>query len=488
MVAVFTGSASADEYDYEALAWKCGLEPGPWDFDRPENLILRPDRFDGGNPRQAVLQKIIGGFRRSIFKHSIEESFRQVIHHEALRRAGLPWPPPYDDRWWSSDKKQQARNRGRYHGLRLLSLTVINDLIGQVIEKAADADAIKAARRFPFRDRLQMYRAAARSRRALQLMDTFPLLATIIFNTYQPASLHRAYRHEWSAARKTAAAELVERGARLRDVAEAMGIPMALRRLKPGVAHLACKVLFDRPELLDLMPDRLPNMRIWLGAVRFADARAGSGFAEWAAQHVPHIPGRFEQVASIVSDLADWVIAGQPLKPSEALESMSDDPQVRAGAQFVVRPFAPGMSLRTVTKLSADWHEAVAANMDGPDFAFPAPWFPAAKLGDYELMPIESSAELYREGSAMHHCVGTFASEVRCGHFCIFSIRLDGERVATLSLFRSNNRAELAELRGPCNAPEPKEITGAVRHWLRTQGPLPPLVFDHPMTGVAHVF
>ena len=36
------------------------------------------------------------------------------------------------------------------------------------------------------------------------------------------------------------------------------------------------------------------------------------------------------------------------------------------GRQFVVRPFTPSMSFKTVTALSADWHEAVANNMDGP--------------------------------------------------------------------------------------------------------------------------
>ena len=57
------------------------------------------------------------------------------------------------------------------------------------------------------------------------------------------------------------------------------------------------------------------------------------------------------------------------------------------------------MSLKTVTALSAEWHEAVAAGMDGPDAALPPPWYPAAKVGDFDILPIETSAELYREGA-----------------------------------------------------------------------------------------
>ena len=112
----------SDLFDHEAVALSCGIEPEPY-FERPPgSLILRPDRLEGTKPQNAVLQKIAGGFRRSIFNDSIEERLRRFIHHEALRRAGLPWPPRQgsdDTAWWSHDKKQQARNRHIYHGLRL---------------------------------------------------------------------------------------------------------------------------------------------------------------------------------------------------------------------------------------------------------------------------------------------------------------------------------------------------------------------------------
>ena len=128
------------------------------------------------------MQKIVGGFRHGPFEHTIEERLRQFIHHEALQRAGLPWPPPdHHERWWSNDKAQQARNRGVYHGLRLLSVGVINRLIGELHEAAADPDAIRAARRFTLRHREDIYRACALSRRALQLVETFPVAALAIY-------------------------------------------------------------------------------------------------------------------------------------------------------------------------------------------------------------------------------------------------------------------------------------------------------------------
>jgi hypothetical protein len=400
------GIGVSELFDYEAIAWSCGIEPEPWDFERPSALILRPDFFVNTKPLggrdYAVLQKIVGGFRRGPFMHSREERLRRFIHHEALKRAGLPWPPPDNDhvRWWTADKKQQSRNRGIYHGLRRLSLHVINDLIGKALHEAADADAVKVARRFTFRHRERIYRAAALSRAALQLTETFPVLAMAIYSDDEHLRplINDFTDWNWDAQKKdrkdradckSYAAHLVDCGGRLRDVAAVMNIPMALRHIKPGVAHLATNVFCQHPDFLNFLPATTPKQRIWLPVVNWAFHKVNAEFARWAAKHVPEIPGRRDQeVGSFIADLADWVCAEGPSR------------------QFVIRPFQSSMSLKTVTTLSAEWHEAVAAGMDGPAAAFPPPWYPAAKIGDYDIAPIENSAALYREGAAMHQLRG----------------------------------------------------------------------------------
>jgi hypothetical protein len=234
-----------------------------------------------------------------------------------------------------------------------------------------------------------------------------------------------------------------------------MQIPMALRRVKPGAAHLA--VAYHNPEwIISLMPDSLSRMRVWLRAVYQAHVTAGSDFAEWTAGHASQIPcGSENELLSLLNDTADWVRA-----------SHGND-----GHQFVVRPFKPTMSVRTVTRLSAEWHEAVASNLTGPQHTFPAPWFPAATINGVEIIPIDNSADLYREGASMHNCIGTYAERVRRGGYYVYSIRRDAERLATAGIVLHGARAKLAELRGPCNAPAPKQITATVERWLRTQAP-----------------
>src|SRR5262249_25822465 len=289
------GIGVSDAYDIEALAWACGADPEDTYRTRPvSNLILRPDMLQFGERRHygslsfAVLQKITGGFRHGMFTHSREEKLHQFVHHEALIRAGLPWPRPSEEQYWSSDKKQQDRNRQIYHGLRLQSLHVINKLIGIALQEAADQGALKVARRFAFRHgyREPIYRAGAKSRRALQLAEAFPVLALAV---YGGEARHWHQPEGETARRVQEATDLIERGARLRDVAAVMQIPMALRRVKPGAAHLAV-ACHNAEWVTSRMPDSLPRMRTWLRAVHHAHLEAGPDFADWAAAHALQIP------------------------------------------------------------------------------------------------------------------------------------------------------------------------------------------------------
>jgi hypothetical protein len=211
------------------------------------------------------------------------------------------------------------------------------------------------------------------------------------------------------------------------------------------------------------MPTSLTGMRGWLRAVAFAHRKGGPEFVEWTARHALHIPvGNTDEILFHLNDIGDWVRAcgagvHEPLNPD-------------LGERFVVRPFTSGMSLKTVTTLSAQWHEAVASHLDGPQYAFPGPWFPASKMGDYDFIPLDNAGDLYREGAIMHHCAGAYAPHVSNGHSYIYSVRLAGERVATLELVRqSKAQVVIGQIRGPCNALVAKEIAAAAHKWLWAQ-------------------
>ena len=433
----------------------------------PRSLILRPDHVEGAlpwwrTPRTAALQKIVGGLRRGIFYNTTEEGFRQIIHHEALKRAGLPWPPyehEPDLRWWSRDKLRQAENRRMYHGLRLFSLFAINRLIGQLIEEAADRDAIRAARRFALYYREYIYRAAASAPPRLAVGRHVSLGGSRHLRRFLRCTMDRPLCGVGSVvaeseARAATAVRLTKRGARLREVAAALEIPMALRRVKPGVAHLVTPFLVQHPDLLQWMPNETPAARIWLTSVGFAGHR-DADFGRWVARHVSEIPGRLQQVGHTIGDVSDWVHANTQGN----------------GRQFVTRRFTPSMALRTAIQASHEWHEAVASHMDDAgDLALPPPWYPPATQGGFDIVPLTTSADLYREGHAMHHCVATYVDAGSSRHFLhLFgSQRRQADRddfpdLPTARASRSNNCADHA------TPHRPRPSAAAVRQWLRAQ-------------------
>jgi hypothetical protein len=78
-----------------------------------------------------------------------------------------------------------------------------------------------------------------------------------------------------------------------------MQVPMAMRHIKPGAAHLAADYHKSK-WIISCMPDSLPRMRVWLCAVLYARRMAGPDFAEGEEARARLV----EQRQSIVKALA----------------------------------------------------------------------------------------------------------------------------------------------------------------------------------------
>ena len=425
-------------------------------------IILRPDRFVGGDfhASPAYQQIMIGG----PFKNMAEGGLRETIHWGMLERAGLSVQEGCGE-WWSKDKAKQDENRRTFHGLKLCSVKVINRLIREALTAAAPEDAVRVARRYRLRCRQSIYEAAARSRRALQLAETFPVLALAIYGeSHSPPDIEEGRA-------------MVISGAPLGRIATVMRIPMALRKIKPGAADVGLalvKIFSDTPNLIhSFMPDTTPAMKVWLLAVNRA-SKLGGPFIGWTAKNAMRFGRTRNEVLAPLSNIEDWVRACYAASvPGYVLRALQAPSNADVGGQFVTRPFSSDMSLRTVARLSDEWHEAVANNMGetsgsaGP--AFPPPWIKGTKINGYEIVPIESAADLYLEGKKMHHCVGTYAWRVTGGEAFIYSIRGNGQRVATIMLVAENGTPKIGGASGVCNAQAPKDVMTTVRRWLRGQ-------------------
>ena len=142
-------------------------------------LPLRPDTLDGTErPYGQTAYHAIPDL--PLFRKITERSLITNLVWAMQARAGFPHRQHHPNcSWWSDDPEQQLANRRSYWGRKRMAWAIVNALINEAIETAAPSEAIKATRRFALRARPAIYKAAARSRYALQLTDTFPVLALL---------------------------------------------------------------------------------------------------------------------------------------------------------------------------------------------------------------------------------------------------------------------------------------------------------------------
>lgn len=77
----------------------------------------------------------------------------------------------------------------------------------------------------------------------------------------------------------------------------------------------------------------------------------------------------------------------------------------------------------------------------------------ACEIGEYQVIPLTSSAELREAGSAMRHCIGSHDVLCAAGTYLVFSIRnLDNKRLATMSLVFDQFGWHLDQIKGLGNA------------------------------------
>ena len=414
-------------------------------------------RFDLVPARSPALQTIPPG---RMWRDTAEYGLADQLLTAMLARAGFPREQGHGrGEWWSHDKGEQDSNRRHYHACKLRAYAIVNGLVRKALA-AAPAEAIRVARRFPLSYRYAVYRAVAGSPRLLQLADSFPLLLSGIATADE--------RDRTSQSRAAEAKHLVERGSKLRTIAEFARAPMALRKCRPGAVDLGLAVLVatrndpdvDLGHLIHAyLPATTVGQRRWLSAVKRA-LPLGGPYVEWVARHAIELGTSRAQIEACVCDIQDWVrvsyFAEIPKHTQRAIGQLVGT----EGIKLVTRTFSPDMAAHTVRDLSSAWHEAVALDDTASRVRLPAPWREGETVGDLTIVPLTTANEIVAEGRAMHHCARTYIHKVAYGDGYLFSARRGDQRVATIEVRRTGDgRVVIAQACGPCNA----VIAGKVR-------------------------
>src|SRR5207237_1367222 len=116
-------------------------------------------------------------------------------------------------------------------------------------------------------------------------------------------------------------------------------------------------------------------------------------------------------------------------------------------------------------ELSWAWHEAVALSDPKTNVPLPAPWRGATKIGDINVVPLDTAAAIAAEGRAMHHCAHTLIAKVRCGDSYLYGARDGDQRIATIEVSRADSGIFINQMRGICNSVLSPQLQAKFTRW-----------------------
>ena len=257
--------------------------------------------------------------------------------------------------------------------------------------------------------------------------------------------------------------DLVIKGVPLAELAKAADIPFWMRRLIPSSFSGVIPKLPDNHEFSRRIVNHLPRTAklapIWLAAVANAVAGADEPFAIWMAANVTQ-PRKLKRRRRRGRErdhlrlLCLWAW-------------FSCRPDTHAH-RLIETPWAPSMQLAAAISAASAWQTAVALYLELGDETIDDLWTQPESVDGYEFVPLRSFAEVSEEARVMRNCVQTYGYSLVHNHSRLWSIRKDGQRVATLEIgpCRGDRLLSVYELKSIGNKDVPIEVAWAVRRWL----------------------
>jgi hypothetical protein len=249
-------------------------------------------------------------------------------------------------------------------------------------------------------------------------------------------------------------------GAPLKHIAAAAGVPLWLRALPPEA--------FDTP--LPELPDseafrlRIANLRprdrrlapLWLRAVGDAAALCDDAFALFVAREFvrPPRPRRGRRRT------------GGQLRLLSLYAWYSRAPGT-AAHRLIERPWSEDMSLANAQENANAWWTCLDLFTSLGEKPID-PWLKPGVVDGYAFVPLCTWAEIADEARAMETCLRDYGYDVQQDCLRFWSVRRDGQRVATLSIGmrRDGGFLDITELQARGNTVAPREVWRAARQWF----------------------
>jgi hypothetical protein len=135
---------------------------------------------------------------------------------------------------------------------------------------------------------------------------------------------------------------------------------------------------------------------------------------------------------------------------------------------LIDKPWTPDMRVGAAVAAASDWRTTIDLHLYLGREPIGDMWLAPAHVGGYDFLPLNSIAAIAQEAVAMRNCVRTYGSNLAHNHSRLWSVRRDGERVATLRVAAryQDPLLNILELKGIGNAEAPRELWWAARRWL----------------------
>lgn len=245
-------------------------------------------------------------------------------------------------------------------------------------------------------------------------------------------------------------------GVALAEVAGAADVPLWLRKLPPeALAHPIMKLpdseLFRR-QIANHLP-RSPKLApTWLRLVADVADLAHESAALWIAREFVREPRRVNPARLRLISLWSW---------------FSNKPGT-FGHELINREWMPDMRIGAALTAADDWRMMIALHVNLGRQPITDMWLGAARVAGYDFLPLSSIAAITEEAHAMRNCLRTYGYNLAHNRSRLWSVRRDGQRVATLrvaSRYR-DPLPNIVELNGAGNVEVSQELWWAARQWL----------------------
>jgi hypothetical protein len=245
-------------------------------------------------------------------------------------------------------------------------------------------------------------------------------------------------------------------GQPLVELAAAVGVPMWLRKLPPETfakpfGRLPEGELFRR-QIANHLPRSRRHAAAWLQVVADVAELAHEPAAVWAARELVRQTRQGKLARLRLLGLWAW-FSQQP---------------ATLGHQLIERPWVPEMGMAQALVAAENWHAAISLHLNLGREPIADMWLQPASVGGHDFIALNSVAAIAEEAQAMKNCLLTYGDKVAHNRVRLWSVRCQGQRIATLRLATSHGDPlpRILELKGPGNTKVSRELWWLARRWL----------------------